>query len=137
MGLSKDGLTYTFHLRPGIKFSDGSPITAEDVVWNLEQFANPKVNISLPSLGEGIKKISAPDKSTVVIELEHPVAAFLYNIAVFPAFILPKAKVEAEGEAFWKHPVSQRPVHDEGIRLAARTSPSKRTRTTSKRASPT
>jgi peptide/nickel transport system substrate-binding protein len=107
--ISKDGMTYTFHLRPGIKFSDGSPITAEDVAWNLEQFADPKVNISLPSLAEGIKKITAPDKSTVVVELEYPVAAFLYNIAVFPAFIVPKAKVEAEGEAFWKHPISSGP----------------------------
>jgi peptide/nickel transport system substrate-binding protein len=102
-------MTYTFHLRPGIKFSDGSPITAEDIAWNLEQFANPEVNISLPSLAEGIKKISAPDKSTVVVELEYPVAAFLYNIAVFPAFIVPKDKVEAEGTAFWKHPVSSGP----------------------------
>jgi peptide/nickel transport system substrate-binding protein len=107
--VSKGGTVYTFTLRPGIKFSDGSPITAEDVAWNIEQFANPEVNISLPSLGEGIKKVTAQGKSTVVIELEYPVAAFLYNIAVFPAFIVPKAKVEAEGEAFWKHPVSSGP----------------------------
>jgi peptide/nickel transport system substrate-binding protein len=107
--VSKDGLTYTFHLRPGIKFSDGSPITAEDIAWNIEQFANPEVNVSLPSLAEGIKTVKAPDKSTVVIELEFPVAAFLYNIAVFPAFVVPKAKVESEGAAFWKHPVSSGP----------------------------
>src|ERR1700759_3838341 len=107
--VSKDGLTYTFHLKPGIKFSDGSPITAEDIAWNMEQFANPETNVSLPSLGEGIKKISAPDNSTVKIELEYPVAAFLYNIAVFPAFVVPKAKVEAEGAAFWKHPISSGP----------------------------
>jgi peptide/nickel transport system substrate-binding protein len=107
--VSKDGLTYTFTLKPGIKYSDGSPITAADIAWNLEQFANPETNVSLPSLGEGIKKISAPDKSTVVIELEYPVAAFLYNIAVFPAFVVPKAKVESEGAAFWKHPVSSGP----------------------------
>ena len=75
----------------------------------MEQFANPETNVSLPSLGEGIKKITAPDKSTVVIELEYPVAAFLYNIAVFPAFVVPKAKVESEGAAFWKHPVSSGP----------------------------
>ena len=107
--VSKDGTTYTFTLKPGIKYSDGSPITAEDIAWNMEQFANPETNVSLPSLGEGIKKITAPDKSTVVIELEYPVAAFLYNIAVFPAFVVPKAKVEAEGAAFWKHPISSGP----------------------------
>ena len=67
------------------------------------------MNVSLPSLAEGIKKVKATDKSTVVIELERPVAAFLYNIAVFPAFIVPKAKVEAEGAAFWKHPVCSGP----------------------------
>jgi peptide/nickel transport system substrate-binding protein len=107
--VSKDGLTYTFTLKPGIKYSDGSPITAEDIAWNMEQFADPETNLSLPSLGEGIKKISAPNKSTVVIELEYPVAAFLYNIAVFPAYVVPKAKVEAEGAAFWKHPISSGP----------------------------
>jgi peptide/nickel transport system substrate-binding protein len=107
--VSKDGLTYTFHLKSGIKFSDGSPITAEDIAWNMEQFANPETNVSLPSLGEGIKKITAPDKSTVVIELEYPVSAFLYNIAVFPAFVVPKDKLEAEGAAFWKHPISSGP----------------------------
>ena len=107
--VSKDGTTYTFHLRPGIKFSDGSPITAEDIAWNLEQFADPEVNISLPSLAEGIKSIKASGKSTVVVELEYPVAAFLYNIAVFPAFIVPKDKVESEGAAFWKHPISSGP----------------------------
>jgi peptide/nickel transport system substrate-binding protein len=107
--VSKDGLTYTFHLRPGIKFSDGSPITAEDVAWNIEQFADPEVNVSLPSLAEGIKTVKATDKSTVVIQLERPVAAFLYNIAVFPAFVVPKAKVEAEGANFWKKPVSSGP----------------------------
>jgi peptide/nickel transport system substrate-binding protein len=107
--VSKDGLTYTFTLKPGIKYSDGSPITAEDIAWNMEQFADPETNVSLPSLGEGIKKITAPDKSTVKIELEYPVAAFLYNIAVFPAFVVPKAKVEAEGAAFWKHPISSGP----------------------------
>ncbi len=107
--VSKDGLTYTFHLRPGIKFSDGTPITAEDIAWNIEQFANPEINISLPSLAEGIKTVEAPDKSTVVIKLEYPVAAFLYNIAVFPAFVVPKDKLESEGAAFWKHPVSSGP----------------------------
>jgi peptide/nickel transport system substrate-binding protein len=107
--VSKDGLTYTFTLKPGIKYSDGSPITSADIAWNIEQFANPETNVSLPSLGEGIKKVTAPDKSTVVIELEYPVSAFLYNIAVFPAFVVPKAKVEAEGAAFWKHPISSGP----------------------------
>ncbi|MFT3866694.1 MAG: ABC transporter substrate-binding protein [Solirubrobacterales bacterium] len=107
--VSSDGLTYTFHLRPNLKLSDGSPLTAEEIAWNLEQFADPEVNVSLPSLAEGIKSIKATDKSTVVIKLEYPVAAFLYNIAVFPAFVVSKEGLEKEGAAFWKHPVGTGP----------------------------
>jgi peptide/nickel transport system substrate-binding protein len=107
--VSKDGLTYTFHIRPGMKFSDGSPITAEDIAWNMEQFADPEVNELGAFLAEGIETIKQTNNSTVVIELEHPVAAFLYNIAIFPAFVVPKDKVESEGAAFWKHPVSSGP----------------------------
>lgn len=107
--VSNDGLTYTFHLRPGLKFSDGSPISAEDVAWNLEQFADPKVNISLAAVANGMESAKATNNTTVVVKLEHPVAAFLYNLAIFPAFIVDKEKLEAEGPAFWKHPIGTGP----------------------------
>lgn len=107
--VSPDGKTYTFHLRPGLKFSDGSPITSEDVAWNLEQFRDPKVNAALAALAVGMESAKATNASTVVVKLEHPIAAFLYNIAIFPAFIVSKEKLEAEGEAFWKHPVGTGP----------------------------
>ena len=42
--VSPDGKTYTFHLRPGIKFSNGQPVTSEDVAWTLNRFGNPKIN---------------------------------------------------------------------------------------------
>lgn len=107
--VSPDGLTYTFHLRPGLKFSDGSPVTAEDVAWNLEQFADPEVNVSLAAVANGMESAKATNATTVVVKLEHPVAAFLYNLAIFPAFIVSKEKLEAEGPAFWKHPVGTGP----------------------------
>jgi len=107
--ISKDGLTYTFHLRPGLKYSDGSPLTAEDIAWNLEQFADPEVNISLAGVAQGMESAKATNATTVVVKLEHPVAAFLFNIAIFPAFIVDKAKLEAEGPAYWKHPVGTGP----------------------------
>src|ERR1700759_4513709 len=65
--VSNDGLTYTFHLRPGLKFSDGSPISAEDVAWNLEQFADPKVNISLAAVANGMESAKATNNTTVVV----------------------------------------------------------------------
>jgi peptide/nickel transport system substrate-binding protein len=107
--VSKDGLTYTFHLRKGLKYSDGSPLLAEDVAWNLEQFADPEVNISLAGVAAGMESAKATNDTTVVVKLEHPVAAFLYNLAIFPAFIVDKAKLESEGAAYWKHPVGTGP----------------------------
>ncbi len=107
--VSKDGLTYTFHLRPGLKYSDGTPVTGEDVAWNLEQFANPETNIALAGVAAGMESAKATNNTTVVVKLEHPVAAFLYNLAIFPAFILDKEKLEKEGAAFYKHPVGTGP----------------------------
>jgi len=107
--VSKDGLTYTFHLRKGLKYSDGSPLSAEDVAWNLEQFADPEVNISLAGVAAGMESAKATNDTTVVVKLEHPVAAFLYNLSIFPAFIVDKAKLESEGAAYWKHPVGTGP----------------------------
>ena len=40
--ISPDGLNYTFHLRPNLKFSDGSPITANDFVFSWQRLVNPK-----------------------------------------------------------------------------------------------
>jgi peptide/nickel transport system substrate-binding protein len=107
--VSPDGLTYTFHLRPGLKYSDGSPISGADIAWNLEQFRDPKINAALAALAVGMESAKATNNTTVVVKLEHPIAAFLYNLAIFPAFIVDKAKLEAEGPAFWKHPVGTGP----------------------------
>lgn len=107
--ISPDRKTYTFHLRPGAKFSDGSPVTAEDVQYSLENFGNPKVNALLAVLATGYEKTEVVDPATVRVQLSEPVAAFLYNIAVFPAFIIPKETAEKEGDAFWKHPIGAGP----------------------------
>jgi peptide/nickel transport system substrate-binding protein len=107
--VSPDGLTYTFHLRPGLKYSDGSPISGADIAWNLEQFRNPKINAALAALAVGMESAKATNNTTVVVKLEHPIASFLYNLAIFPAFIVDKEKLEAEGPAFWKDPVGTGP----------------------------
>ncbi len=107
--ISPNGLTYTFHLRPGVKFSNGQPVTAQDVAWSLNQFGNPKVNVVMGVLAVGYHHASVVNSSTVVITLLHPVAAFLDDIATFAAFVLPENLVEKEGASFWKHPVGSGP----------------------------
>jgi peptide/nickel transport system substrate-binding protein len=107
--VSGDGKTYTFHIRPGIKFSDGSPITADDVKFSLDRFGNPKINQTLAAVAVGYGSTKVVDKSTVTVQLQFPVASFLFNISIFPAFIVPKKLVQEQGAAFWKHPVGAGP----------------------------
>ncbi|HEY4098589.1 MAG TPA: ABC transporter substrate-binding protein [Baekduia sp.] len=107
--VSKDGKTYTFHIRPGIKFSNGQPVTAADVKFSLDRFGDPKINEVMGSVSTGYDTTTVVDDSTVKVTLKEPVAAFLYNISIFPAFIVPKNLVEKEGAAFFKHPVGTGP----------------------------
>jgi len=107
--VSPDGKTYTFTLRPNLKFSNGQPVTAEDVAWSLNNFGNPKVNANMASVAVGYDKATVLNPTTVQVKLKQPVAAFLYNISIWPAFILPKDLVEKQGSAFYKHPVGTGP----------------------------
>lgn len=107
--VSSDGKTYTFHLRPGIKFSNGQPVTANDVAWTLNRFGNPKINSIMAAVAGGFGNAIAVNNSTVRVHLTRPVAAFLYDISIWPAFILPKNLVEKEGSAFYNHPVGTGP----------------------------
>jgi peptide/nickel transport system substrate-binding protein len=106
---SKDGKTYTFHIRDGIKFSNGDPVTAADVKFTLDRFGDPKVNQVMSVVAGGYDTTKVVDDQTVEVKLKEPVASFLYNISIFPAFIVPKKLVEKEGAAFFKHPVGTGP----------------------------
>lgn len=107
--VSPDGKTYVFTLREGVKFSNGQPLTAEDVTFSLDRFGDPETNQLLANLAFGYGSSQVLDPSRVQVNLTEPVAAFLYNISVFPAFILPKDLVTAQGEAFYQKPVGTGP----------------------------
>jgi len=107
--VSADGKTYTFHLRPGIKFSNGQPVTADDVAWTMNRFGNPKINAIMAAVAGGFAHATVVSSSTVRIQLTKPVAAFLYDISIWPAFILPKGLVEKQGAKFFNHPVGTGP----------------------------
>jgi peptide/nickel transport system substrate-binding protein len=107
--VSPDGKEYTFNLRPGLKFSNGTPVTAEDVKWNLERFGNPNVNKLFAVLALGYKEATIVNPTTVKVTLKEPVAGFLYDIAIYPAAIVPKEAVEKEGANFYHHPAGTGP----------------------------
>jgi peptide/nickel transport system substrate-binding protein len=106
--ISKDGLTYTFHLRPNVVFQDGTKLTAEDVRYDFVRAINPKQPWAWTLTA--VKGVTAPDPSTVVITLKHPWAPFLSDVSLFDTGIYPEAyfkKVGATGMA--SHPVGTGP----------------------------
>jgi len=100
---SEDGLTWTFQLRQGVTFSDGTPFTAESVKYSFER------NIGLampdgPQLGLGygdmIASVAAPSEYTVVFTLKAPFAPFLALLAFSGSFIVnPNYAPNTPGEA--------------------------------------
>lgn len=102
--VSDDGLTYTFHLREGLKFSDGSPLTAKDAKFSLERLRDKEGSI-MAGMFSVIKSVEAPDDRTVAITLNQPSAPFLAGLAMFSAAILPEKVVTERGEEFGNNPV--------------------------------
>lgn len=106
--ISPDGTEYTFRLRQGVKFSDGAPMTVDDVVFSLKRVFDPKGS-GYSFLFGPVASVEAPDDSTVVITLKNAYAPLLENLNVFPASIVPRAKVEPDPEAFAQSPIGTGP----------------------------
>jgi peptide/nickel transport system substrate-binding protein len=106
--ISPDGTVYTFAIRQGVMFHDGSPMTMEDVVFSLERVFDPEGS-GYSFLFGTVQGVSAVDDTNVQITLKEPFTPLLDNLNVFPASIVPKAAVEADAEAFAQNPVGTGP----------------------------
>jgi oligopeptide transport system substrate-binding protein len=126
--LSADGLTYTFVLRAGASFQDGSPITANDVAFSLSRAVNPDTVEGDTSLLAGptflsdivgfadvingqadtLSGIEIKSDSELSIMLTAPSATFLTRLAAVPAAIVSRAQVEADS-TWWARPIGSGP----------------------------
>jgi peptide/nickel transport system substrate-binding protein len=77
---SADGLTYTFRLRDGLTFADGSPLTSADVVWSYRNVIAPDSKNPNRADFAAVSDVSAPDPETVVITLRQRDANFTYGL---------------------------------------------------------
>ena len=105
--IAANGLTYTFHLRPDAKFSNGTPVTASDVVFSIDRaraFAG-----GWGFLLTAVKTITAPDPHTVVITLSQPHAPLLADLAMYAYSVVPESLVKSQGASFFQHPVGSGP----------------------------
>ena len=114
--IADDGLTFTLTLRKGTKFSDGSPITVDDVKWSLDRAKNPKEGIWNFIL-ESVDTIETKGDDTVVLHLKHPDPTLAAGLATFNTGILPMKPFEAtagatdddKAKAFAEHPIGSGP----------------------------
>jgi oligopeptide transport system substrate-binding protein len=118
--VSSDGLTYTFHLQPNAKWSDGKPVTASDWVYGYQHLLNPalaagyvdpffdgtiagaanygSVDVTSASAIDSFISglgLSAPDANTFVIKLQHPAAYFKWVVTLWVASPIRKDVVES------------------------------------------
>ena len=111
---SEDGLTWTFHLRPDLKWSDGSALTADDFVYSWRRVADPVTaapyGYDLLSVVKGYDEavagdveklaVSAPDASTFVVQLSTP-CIYFDKIAAFSVLVpVQKATIEKFGDSW-------------------------------------
>ncbi|GAA0353794.1 ABC transporter substrate-binding protein [Actinoallomurus spadix] len=119
---SDDARTWTYHLRDGLKFEDGTPITSKDVKWGVERSFAPELPGGIPYLrdwlvggadykgpykGEELDSIQTPDDKTIVFKLRKPEGDFPYVATATQFTPVPKAK--DGGTAYERHPVSSGP----------------------------
>ncbi len=77
-GISADGKAITYHLRHGVKWSDGAPFSADDVVFTTHVVLDPHTNIISREGWDQIERVDEPDEFTVVFHLKRPYAPFAY-----------------------------------------------------------
>ena len=101
--VAPDGLTATFTLRPGVKFSDGSPLTAEDVVFSLTRAIDQKGSWGF--LFSPVKSVTKVDDKTVRLNMAEPFAPLLPALSTFAGSIYSKANFEKWGKDASQHPL--------------------------------
>ncbi len=109
--ISPDGLTYTFKVRPGVRFHDGSPLTVADVKASYDKivFPPPGVRSVRKTSLSAISSVETPDPSTVVFKLKFPSASLLGNLASPWNVIYPKKYLDKDPNYFKANVVGSGP----------------------------
>ncbi|GBD49711.1 ABC transporter substrate-binding protein [Methylopila sp. Yamaguchi] len=117
--ISDDGRAYTFHLRPDVRFHDGTPFDAEAVRFNLDRLLDPKH----PSADAGpfplafflapVMAVEVLDPLTVRLRLDEPYAPLLAHLAYPIGYMVSPAAAKAAGKAFGRAPVGTGPFRFE------------------------
>ncbi len=109
--IAPDGRTYTFKIRQGIRFHDGSPLTAADVKASYDKIISPPpgVRSTRKTAYAVIEQVEAPDPGTVVFRLKFASASLLMNLASPWNVIYPKKYLDQDPNYFKTHVVGSGP----------------------------
>jgi peptide/nickel transport system substrate-binding protein len=105
--VSADKKTYTFTLRPGVKFSTGQPMTSADVKFSIDQASAAAKGWGY--INTAIKSVEAPTPSTVVVNLKYPWAPLLADLSLFSNGIVPANYGGKTETQFYNAPVGTGP----------------------------
>ena len=109
--IAPDGLTYTFKIRSGIHFHDGSPLTTADVKATYDKIISPPQGVRSvrKNAYTAVARVEAPDASTVVFKLKFPSASLLANLASPWNVIFPKKYLDQDPNYFKTHVMGSGP----------------------------
>ncbi len=108
-GVSADGTTITHHLKEGLKWSDGQPVTCEDVKFTWQAASNPKSGAAYTSGFRDIQAVECPSATTVVVKYKTFYAPFLAQFIPQISAILPKHATGDPAE-MTRWPYNRKPV---------------------------
>ncbi len=96
--VSEDGLTYTFQLAEGATFHDGTPFTAEDVVWTYNRLRDPELDSPTVDLYSNIADVEATGELEVTFTLERPNPFFLFDLSDNHALMIKAGTEDAQND---------------------------------------
>ncbi|MGO0060435.1 ABC transporter substrate-binding protein [Brevibacillus fluminis] len=99
---AKDPVTYLYYLRKDVTFSDGSPMTIDDVIFSMERTRDPKTASYLGWMYENVDKIEKADEWTVKVTLKKPDALWRYVMGTPAGHVISKKYYEAHKDNFGK-----------------------------------
>ncbi|MGZ6005793.1 MAG: ABC transporter substrate-binding protein, partial [Candidatus Saccharimonadales bacterium] len=118
------GLNYTIHLRPGLTWQDGQPLTADDVVYTYQTIQNPDAQSPLLPGWQNVA-VKELDKQTVVLTLPNPLTSFAYSLTtgIIPKHILQDVAPDQLRSVSFNtaHPVGAGPFRWEAIQVDGQT----------------
>ena len=100
-----DALTWVFHLRDGVRFHDGRPLEAADVVYTIESLINGSLVTAKAGSFAAVDRAEARDRLTVVVRMKRPDSGLLFNMSDGLFGVVPRGS----GKDFGLHPVGSGP----------------------------